>query len=171
MALFVTLMNWTDQGVKSFKDSVDRGEAAKSALRAQGVDLKEIYWTVGPYDIVSIVDLQEVRRAGWRDIRPTVPGYRSSPRGRPRHCFTATNSSSAPSASLRTLTHFAGSPPLLAFAPLEMSSTTVPRIARPSTQPSRNAGPLARARGVASISTTPMIGNGLIVTPTAKARI
>jgi uncharacterized protein with GYD domain len=63
MALFVTLMNWTDQGVKSFKDSVDRGEAAKSALRAQGVDLKEIYWTVGPYDIVAIVEAADVETA------------------------------------------------------------------------------------------------------------
>jgi len=28
-AELLTLMNWTDQGVKSFKDSVDRAEAAK----------------------------------------------------------------------------------------------------------------------------------------------
>ena len=63
MALFVTLMNWTDQGVKTFKDSVDRAEAAKSALRGQGVDLKEIYWTVGPYDLVSIVEAPDVETA------------------------------------------------------------------------------------------------------------
>jgi len=63
MPLFVTLMNWTDQGVKSFKDSVDRAEAAKSALRAQGVDLQQIYWTVGPYDIVSIVEAPDVETA------------------------------------------------------------------------------------------------------------
>jgi uncharacterized protein with GYD domain len=63
MALFVTLMNWTDQGVKSFKDSVDRAEAAKTALRAQGVELKEIYWTIGPYDLVSIVEAADAETA------------------------------------------------------------------------------------------------------------
>ena len=62
MALFVTLMNWTDQGVKSFKDSVDRAEAAKSALRGQGVD-QGVHWTVGPYDLVSIVEAPDVETA------------------------------------------------------------------------------------------------------------
>jgi uncharacterized protein with GYD domain len=56
MPLFVTLMNWTDQGVKGFKDTVDRADAAKTALKAQGVDLKEIYWTIGPYDLVTVID-------------------------------------------------------------------------------------------------------------------
>ena len=40
--------------------------------------------------------------------------------------------------------------------------------ARPTIQPTRNAGPFTRARGVASISTTAMIGNGLIATPTRE---
>jgi uncharacterized protein with GYD domain len=54
MPHYVLLMNWTEQGVKSFKNSVDRYEGARDALKAQGVTLKDIYWTVGPYDIVSI---------------------------------------------------------------------------------------------------------------------
>ena len=68
-------------------------------------------------------------------------------------------------------THVAGSPALEALAPLEMSSTAVPSTASPAIQPTRNAGPLARARGVASISTTPMIGTGLMATPTANGRL
>jgi len=63
MALFVTLMNWTDQGVKSFKDSVDRADTAKSALRAQGVEIKQIYWTIGPYDLVTIVEAADAETA------------------------------------------------------------------------------------------------------------
>ena len=46
-----------------------------------------------------------------------------------------------------------------------------PARARPTIQPSRNAGPFVRARGVPSINTTAMIGTGLIVTPTASDRI
>ena len=56
MPLFVTLMNWTDQGVKEFKTTVDRAEAARTALKAQGVTLKDVYWTIGPYDVVSVID-------------------------------------------------------------------------------------------------------------------
>ena len=56
MARYVTLMNWTDQGVKNFAATVDRADAARTALASKGVDIKEIYWTIGPYDIVAIVE-------------------------------------------------------------------------------------------------------------------
>jgi uncharacterized protein with GYD domain len=56
MPTYVTLINWTDQGVKNFKESVDRYEAARDAMRAQGISFKDVYWTVGPYDIVGIVE-------------------------------------------------------------------------------------------------------------------
>ncbi len=69
------------------------------------------------------------------------------------------------------LTQSCGCPLSLAFAPLETSSTTVPSSASPAIQPTRNAGPFERARGVASMSTTPMIGIGLMATATARDRI
>ena len=90
----------------------------------------------------------------------------ASPRGRPRHCLTASSTNTNPSTILRMLTHVAGAPSLLADAPLEISSTITPTTARPTTQPDRNAGPFTRPFGVASISTTAMIGTGLSATPT-----
>ena len=56
MPTFVTLMNWTDQGIKSFKDTTDRAEAARAAWKPLGITLKDIYWTIGPYDLVCIVE-------------------------------------------------------------------------------------------------------------------
>ena len=56
MPSYVTLINWTDQGVKNFKDSVDRYEGAQGAMGQGGVSFRDIYWTVGPYDIVAIVE-------------------------------------------------------------------------------------------------------------------
>ena len=56
MPSYVTLINWTDQGVKNFKDTVDRYEAAQEAMSQGGVRFKEIYWTVGPYDLVGLVE-------------------------------------------------------------------------------------------------------------------
>jgi uncharacterized protein with GYD domain len=56
MPTYVTLINWTDQGVKGYKDTVDRYEAAQGAMGQSGVSFKDIYWTVGPYDIVGVLE-------------------------------------------------------------------------------------------------------------------
>src|SRR6266571_5193193 len=56
MPSYVTLINWTDQGIKNYKDTVDRYEAAQQMMGDAGVSFREIYWTVGPYDLVGIVE-------------------------------------------------------------------------------------------------------------------
>ena len=56
MSTYVVLIDWTQQGVENFKDSVDRYEAARSQFEEIGVRFKDIYWTLGSHDIVSIVD-------------------------------------------------------------------------------------------------------------------
>jgi uncharacterized protein with GYD domain len=54
MATYVSLVNFTEQGVRNFKDTVDRSEAANQLAGQLGGSIKEIYWTLGPYDIVVI---------------------------------------------------------------------------------------------------------------------
>jgi uncharacterized protein with GYD domain len=56
MPTFVSLIQWTDQGAKDFKDTVDRVSKAQEAMGKLGVTIKDIYWTVGPYDIVAVVE-------------------------------------------------------------------------------------------------------------------
>lgn len=56
MPTYVTLVNWTEKGVAEFKDTVDRAEAGKALAGKFGAVLKEIYWTIGPYDIVAITE-------------------------------------------------------------------------------------------------------------------
>jgi uncharacterized protein with GYD domain len=53
MPSYIALMNWTDQGVRSFRESVDRADAAEVALSPAGIEFKDIYWTVGPYDLIA----------------------------------------------------------------------------------------------------------------------
>jgi uncharacterized protein with GYD domain len=62
MPRYVVLMNWTEQGVKAAKDTVDRSEQGREAFKKLGVDLTDVYWTVGPYDIVSIIDAPDDER-------------------------------------------------------------------------------------------------------------
>jgi uncharacterized protein with GYD domain len=49
-------MNWTDQGVASAKDTVNRYRAAKQLLESKGGSFESIAWTVGPYDLVATVN-------------------------------------------------------------------------------------------------------------------
>ena len=56
MATFISLLNFTDQGIRSVQDSPDRAEAFKTMAENLGVTVKGIYWTVGHYDLVVILD-------------------------------------------------------------------------------------------------------------------
>jgi len=55
VASYVVLFNWTDQGIKSFKDSPSRVEDATKELEKDDVKIKSIYWTIGPHDLVAII--------------------------------------------------------------------------------------------------------------------
>lgn len=59
MATFVSLINWTDKGVAGFRETVARADAAKRAAEAMGGSIKDIYWTVGPYDIVTVAEFPD----------------------------------------------------------------------------------------------------------------
>jgi uncharacterized protein with GYD domain len=56
MPTYILLVDWTEQGVKEFKDTVDRYETGRSILEEAGVKFRDIYWTLGAHDMVSIVD-------------------------------------------------------------------------------------------------------------------
>jgi uncharacterized protein with GYD domain len=56
MATFISLLNFTDQGIRNVKDSPDRFEAFRALAENLGVTVKSAYWTVGNYDIVVIVE-------------------------------------------------------------------------------------------------------------------
>jgi uncharacterized protein with GYD domain len=51
MPTFVTLVNFTDQGIKNVKDSPDRLQAFRAAAEKLGVKVKDVWYTVGTYDI------------------------------------------------------------------------------------------------------------------------
>jgi uncharacterized protein with GYD domain len=56
MATFVSLVNFTDQGIRGVKDSPKRAEAIRATAKKLGVTVKEIYWTVGRYDVVVVME-------------------------------------------------------------------------------------------------------------------
>ena len=56
MATYVVLANFTDQGVRNVKDSPKRADAFKEMAKTFGVTVKEIVWTQGRYDVVTVLE-------------------------------------------------------------------------------------------------------------------
>jgi uncharacterized protein with GYD domain len=52
MPTFITLGNFTDQGIRSIKDSLKRADAVREAGKKFGVTMKDIHWTMGAYDVI-----------------------------------------------------------------------------------------------------------------------
>jgi len=56
MAAFISLVNFTQQGIGDFKDSPDRAANFKSMAEKAGAKVKEVYWTIGSYDAVVVME-------------------------------------------------------------------------------------------------------------------
>jgi uncharacterized protein with GYD domain len=54
MALYVTLYNFTDQGVRGIKDSPARLKAGIDTAAKAGMKVLGAYYTQGPYDLVIV---------------------------------------------------------------------------------------------------------------------
>ncbi|WP_426613019.1 GYD domain-containing protein [Bradyrhizobium sp. McL0616] len=56
MVTYVVLGSFTDQGARNAKDSPKRADAFKEMARTFGVTVKEIVWTQGRYDVVTLIE-------------------------------------------------------------------------------------------------------------------
>ncbi|TMH41944.1 MAG: GYD domain-containing protein [Betaproteobacteria bacterium] len=56
MAINVSLVNFTDQGNRNIKDSPQRARAFRELCKQQGVQVREMLWTSGPYDMVVVTE-------------------------------------------------------------------------------------------------------------------
>ena len=56
MVAYVVLANFTDQGIRNVKDSPKRADAFKEMAKTFGVTVKELVWTQGRYDVVTVVE-------------------------------------------------------------------------------------------------------------------
>lgn len=56
MTTYVMLANWTDQGMRSVKDSTKRLDTAKKELKSMDGEFKLFFMTMGDYDMVAIYE-------------------------------------------------------------------------------------------------------------------
>jgi uncharacterized protein with GYD domain len=56
MPTYISLVNWTEQGIRDVKETLPRADRSAELAHKHGCRLLQLYWTVGPYDIVSIFE-------------------------------------------------------------------------------------------------------------------
>jgi uncharacterized protein with GYD domain len=77
MATYVSLMNFTDEGIRKIKDTPKRADAFKDMAKKGGATVKDVFWTLGEYDVVAIVEAPD-------DVSMTALGLSSGALGNVR---------------------------------------------------------------------------------------
>ena len=56
MAMYVSLLRFSDQGIRNVKDTIKRAEAATAEAEKMGMKITNAVWTMGAYDVVLLVE-------------------------------------------------------------------------------------------------------------------
>src|SRR2546427_12704431 len=56
MQTYVALLNWTDQGIRNYPETTQRADAFSEMLEKFGGRVVSLFWTVGAYDLVAVVE-------------------------------------------------------------------------------------------------------------------
>jgi len=59
MPTYVSLIHWTDQGIKNYKDTTSRADDFIKAVENKGGRVRETLWTVGEYDLVVVAEFPD----------------------------------------------------------------------------------------------------------------
>lgn len=57
MPTYIIQSQWTDQGIRSVKESAKRLEIGKKKLKEMGGEIKAFYMTTGPYDMLAVLEV------------------------------------------------------------------------------------------------------------------
>jgi uncharacterized protein with GYD domain len=56
MPTFISMLNWTHQGIHSLKDTPKRLQAARETGKKFGVEIKQVFLTSGEFDILAVLE-------------------------------------------------------------------------------------------------------------------
>ncbi len=56
MSAYITLVNFTDQGIRNVKGTIERTAALKKTAQAAGIKVIGVWYTLGQYDIVLVAE-------------------------------------------------------------------------------------------------------------------
>lgn len=55
----IALLTFTDKGLQSIKDTTKRAAAAKEAAKKSGVNVRDMFWTLGEYDVICVLEAED----------------------------------------------------------------------------------------------------------------
>ena len=56
MPTYISMLRWTQQGAAGLKDSPKRLDAGRKAFKKLGAEIKDVYLTMGRYDLVCVIE-------------------------------------------------------------------------------------------------------------------
>lgn len=56
MATYISLVRFTDQGIREIRQTTERAKSLVGAASKLGVKIKDIYWTMGEFDALFIAE-------------------------------------------------------------------------------------------------------------------
>jgi uncharacterized protein with GYD domain len=59
MPTYLSLIHWTEQGIKNFKDTTQRAADFSKLVERAGGRVRELLWTTGEYDLVVVADFPD----------------------------------------------------------------------------------------------------------------
>ncbi|MDQ0022999.1 uncharacterized protein with GYD domain [Variovorax paradoxus] len=59
MVTYIGMLNFTDKGLQSVKETTQRAAAAKESAKKLGVNMRDIYWTMGDCDVLCVLEAQD----------------------------------------------------------------------------------------------------------------
>jgi uncharacterized protein with GYD domain len=59
MPTYVSLIHWTEQGIKNYKETTSRAGDFSKIVESAGGRVRDLFWTVGEYDIVAVADFPD----------------------------------------------------------------------------------------------------------------
>jgi uncharacterized protein with GYD domain len=59
MSTYVSLVHWTEQGIKNYKETASRAEDFSKLVESSGGRVRELLWTVGEYDLVTVTEFPD----------------------------------------------------------------------------------------------------------------
>jgi uncharacterized protein with GYD domain len=59
MITYIGLLSFTEKGLQGLKDTTKRAAAAKEAAKKFGVNMREVFWTMGECDMICVLEAED----------------------------------------------------------------------------------------------------------------
>lgn len=59
MITYVGLLSFTEKGIQGVKETTKRAAAAKEMAKKHGVNMREVFWTMGECDMVCVLEADD----------------------------------------------------------------------------------------------------------------